>query len=352
MRIKLAILDNDLIYLKRIVSLFNSKYAADLEIYSFTEQETAILNLAANKIDVFLASDSFEIELTQIPSKCGFAYFVDDANVESINDQKAICKFQRVDLIYKQIVSLYSEHAPNLKETMASQGKAKTICFAPVSGGTGATTLSVAASKYLSEKGYRVIYFGLENFSNPDMYFNGEGSECLSDIIYAIKSKKANWPLKLKSVVKKDESGVSFFSQAHTELDVKELNLEDRLELITELVTSGDYDYVIIDSEFSIDDEQLKLFNNFNSVILVCDGTPASVGKLKRAYNSLQIISEQKEWNLLARMGVVYNRFSSKTGVQADIEINVIGGTPVYAQATNEQIIEQLKKMELFDKLI
>ena len=73
---------------------------------------------------------------------------------------------------------------------------------------------------------------------------------------------------------------------------------------------------------------------------------------MKRAYNSLQIISEQKEWNLFARIGVIYNRFSSKTGVQADIDINVIGGTPVYAQATNEQIIEQLSKMELFEKLV
>lgn len=352
MRIKLAILDSDLIYLKRIVSLFNSKYAADLEVYSFTEMETAISNLSSNKIDVFLASDTFDIEVTQIPSKCGFAYFVEDADVESLNEQKAICKFQRVDLIYKQIVSVYSEHAPNIKEATASQGKAKTICFAPVSGGTGASTLAVSASKYLASKGKKVLYFALEEFSNPDLYFSGEGNECLTDIIYAIKSKKANWPLKLKSVVKIDESNVSFFSQAHTELDVMELNFEDRLELITELVTSGDYDYVIIDSDFSLDGEHLKLFNSLSSTILVCDGTPVSVSKLKRAYSSLQILSEQKEWNLLARIGVIYNRFSSKTGMQADIDINVIGGTPVYAQATNEQIIDQLSKMELFEKLV
>lgn len=352
MRIKLAILDSDLIYLKRIVSLFNSKYAADLEVYSFTELEYAIANLTSNKIDVFLASDTFDVDFSQVPSKCGFAYFVEDSSVESLNEQKAICKFQRVDLIYKQIVSVYSEHAPNIKETTGSQGKAKTICFAPVSGGAGATTLAVSAAKYLAAKGKKVLYFGIEELSNPDLYFSGEGAECLSDVIYAIKSKKANWPLKLKSVVKTDESNVSFFSQAHTELDVMELNLEDKLELITELVTSGDYDYVVIDSDFSLGSDHMKLFNSFSSLVLVCDGTPVSASKLERAYSSLQIISEQKEWDLFSRIGVIYNRFSSKTGVQADIDIKVIGGTPVYAQATNNQIIEQLSKMALFEQLV
>lgn len=352
MRIKLAILDSDLIYLKRIVSLFNSKYAADLEVYSFTELEYAIANLTSNKIDVFLASDTFDVEITQIPSRCGFAYLVEDSQVESLNEQKTICKFQRVDLIYKQIVSVYSEHAPNIKEATSSQGKAKTICFAPVSGGTGATTLAVSASKYLAAKGKKVLYFGMEELSNPDLYFSGEGSECLTDVIYAIKSKKANWSLKLKSIVKKDDSDVSFFSQAHTELDVMELDLDDRLELITELVTSGDYDYIVIDSDFSLDSDHLKMYNSFSTIVLVCDGTPVSVSKLKRAYYSLQIIYEQKELDLLTRIGVIYNRFSSKTGIQADIDINVIGGTPVYAQATNNQIIEQLSKMTLFEQLV
>ena len=39
MKIKLAILESDVSYLKRIVSVFNTKFADKLEIYSFTDKE-------------------------------------------------------------------------------------------------------------------------------------------------------------------------------------------------------------------------------------------------------------------------------------------------------------------------
>lgn len=42
MKIKLAILENDVNYLNRIVVAFNTRYADKLEIYSFTKYDAAI----------------------------------------------------------------------------------------------------------------------------------------------------------------------------------------------------------------------------------------------------------------------------------------------------------------------
>ena len=42
MKLKVAILDNDINYLDRLTSTFNSKYADKLEVYSFTEKEKVI----------------------------------------------------------------------------------------------------------------------------------------------------------------------------------------------------------------------------------------------------------------------------------------------------------------------
>lgn len=55
MRIKLAILENDQNYLKRIVSVFSTKYADKLEVYSFTDRELAFQTLDKSRIDVFLS---------------------------------------------------------------------------------------------------------------------------------------------------------------------------------------------------------------------------------------------------------------------------------------------------------
>lgn len=111
MKIKLAILEKDQSYLNRIVTAFSTKYADKFEIYSFTDHAIALATLDSSRIDVLVASDAFEIDITALPKRCGFAYFVDSLDVDTVNDQKAICKFQKADLIYKQILSIYSENA-------------------------------------------------------------------------------------------------------------------------------------------------------------------------------------------------------------------------------------------------
>ena len=82
MKIKLAILERDEGYLGRIISVFSTKYADKFEIYSFTEQKAAMAALDSSKIDVFLVSDAFELDPSALPSRCGFAYFVDSADVD------------------------------------------------------------------------------------------------------------------------------------------------------------------------------------------------------------------------------------------------------------------------------
>ncbi|MFR7893039.1 MAG: hypothetical protein ACLU38_02080 [Dysosmobacter sp.] len=56
---------------------------------------------------MLVASDTFVVE-SKLPKRCQLAYFVESADVDSVNDQRAICKFQKADLIYRQILSIYS----------------------------------------------------------------------------------------------------------------------------------------------------------------------------------------------------------------------------------------------------
>ena len=65
MKIKLAILESDSGYLNRVVPMFINRFADELEIYSFTDVVAAIECLEEKKIDVFLASNVFKIEITK-----------------------------------------------------------------------------------------------------------------------------------------------------------------------------------------------------------------------------------------------------------------------------------------------
>ena len=153
MKIKIAILEKDQSYLTRIVSVFSTKYADKFEIYSFTDLQVAMSYLDEAKIDVFVANDAFDIDVTQLPKRCGFAYFVDVADIEMEREQHAICEFQKAELIYKQILSIYSEKAGSISGLKLGDDSAKILVFASPSGGAGSSVMAASSAVHFVAQG-------------------------------------------------------------------------------------------------------------------------------------------------------------------------------------------------------
>lgn len=353
MKIKLAILEKDTSYLSRIVAVFSTKYADKFEIYSFTDLSVALSSLDSAKIDVLVANDAFEVDVSALPKRCGFAYFVDSADIETENEQRAICKYQKVDLIYKQILSVYSEKAGSISGLKLDEESTKIIFFSSVSGGTGASSMAAAAAMRYAGQGKKVLYLNLEKFGSADTFFSGEGQFDMSDVIFALKSKKANLSLKLESCVKQDLSGVCFYSQAQIALDMLELGCEEIVRMISELKLTGGYDYIIVDADFGLDKDSLKLYRLAHSVVWVGDGSEVSNTKVFRAYNALSTLEANAESPLVNRLCLIYNKFSNKTSqVLTDIGLKDVGGVPRFEHATQEMVLEQLKAKDMLDKII
>lgn len=352
MRIKLAILEKDQSYLNRIVTAFSTKYADKFEIYSFTDQAIALSTLDPNRIDVLVASDAFDVDITALPKRCGFAYFVDSPDVDQLNDQRAICKFQRADLIYKQILSVYSEKAGSVSGLKFGDESAKVFAFCSACGGVGTSSMAASAAIYFASKNCKTLYLNLEKFGGSDAFFTGEGQFDMSDIVFALKSKKTNLSLKLESCVKQDRTGVYFYSQPKIALDVHELNAEDIIRLVSEIKLSGSYDYIVLDIDFAIDKGTLSILHQTHAVVMVSDGSEIANAKTFRAHQALSILEQDSDSSIMNRLALVYNKFSNKTGKALEgLNIKNIGGAPRYEHATTKQVIDQLSKMEMFGKI-
>jgi len=353
MKIKLAILEKDQSYLNRIVSVFGTKYADRFQLYSFTDMEVAFSTLETAKVEVLVASDAFEVDVSKLPKRCGFAYFVDSADVETLNGQRAICKFQKADLIYKQILSIYSENAGNVSGLKFGDDSSKIIFFQPVSGGVGASSMAAACAIHFAAKGKKTLYLNLERFGSSNLFFQADGQFDMSDIIFALKSKKTNLAMKLESCVKQAENGVYFYDQSKIALDMMELNSDDVMRLISELQLTGSYDYIIVDTDFSIDREALKVYRKAHTVVWVGDGSELSNMKLFRAFNALNIIAQNADSPIPTRLVLLYNKFSNKTGrMLTDIGVRDIGGAPRFEHATTQQVLTQLSAREMFDAIM
>ena len=352
MKIKLAILESDQSYLNRIVTAFSTKYSDKFQIYSFTNPDMAFNVLESEKIDVLIANDSFDIDVSALPQRCTFAYFVDSKDVDTHNEQVAISKFQKAEMIYKQILSLYSENAGKLTGLKLNDDASKLFVFATPSGGAGSSAMAAACAKHFASKGKKTLYLNLEDFGSSDVFFSGEGQFNMSDIIFALKSKKANLSMKLESCVKQDESGVYFFSQSNVALDMLELTNEEKLRLISELKLTGSYDYIILDMDFGLSKDFMNIYKQANSIVAVGDGSDSSNSKIHRAYVALSTMEQGSDVTIANRLLLLYNKFSNKTGkALADTDIKNIGGAPRYEHATVSQVVDQLSKLSDLDKI-
>ena len=353
MKIKLAVLDNDQIYLQRLVSSLSMKYSDKFEIYSFTDEKIAVETIAQSRIDVLIASDSFKIDAKVLPSNCGFAYLVNSADIEMLDDQRVISKFQKIDMIYKQILSIYSENAGAISGLKIGDDGTRVIFFSSPNGGTGTSSTAAACALSYAKQGKKALYLNLEKFGSSDIFFEAEGQFDMSDIIYALKSRKTNLAMKIESCVKQDSSGVFFFSKSKVALDMFELTDEDIMRLINELKLTGSYDYIIVDVDFSMNQETMKLYKEGSVVVWVGDGSEYSNTKIQRAYEALKLKEQNAEMPLFNRVCLIYNRFSSKTGkTVGDIGIRNVGGAQVFANGTPKQIIENLSNNDMFNKII
>ena len=352
MRIKLAILERDVSYLKRIVSVFGNKYADKFEIYSFTDQEVAFETLDKAKIDVLLADDSFEIDPESLPRRCGFAYLVESADIDMVSEQRAIFKYQKVELIYKQILSVYSEKASSVSGVRLDDDSCKVIAFTAASGGTGSSSVAAACALHFAAAGKKTLFLELERFGKSDSFFSAEGQFTMSDVVFAVKSKKTNLALKLESTVRQDPRGVYFFAGSPIALDMMELKADECIQLISELQLTGGYDYIIIDIEFSLDKSMLSIYRKAHALVLVTDGTEIANLKTVRAVEALNILEQNADSPLTSRLALIYNKASNSASKAVSVEIKTIGSATRYSQATVQQVITELAGKSFFDKIV
>lgn len=352
MKIKLAILESDVDFLKNYSIALSSRFSDKLEVYTFSNLENAMSALADSRIDVFLAGDNFEIDTSNIPEECGFAYLVDSNDIKSFKSEHTVCRFQKIDLIYRDILGIFSEKEYIVSGSNMANTNCKVLLFTGIEGGTGASSAAAACALYFAQNGKRVLYLNIEKFGSADMFFYGEGQYTMSDIVYNIKSKKSNLSLKLESSVKIDKRGVYFFSSPNLVLDLLELDIEDKKLLINTLVMSSQYDYIVIDCDFGMQKDDLELYSMANEIILVGDGSEISNDKTVRAIASIQILEQEKNMSICRKTMLLYNRFNNYTGRTIEnLDIRTIAGIPPFENLNTQQIITKISGMQFFNVL-
>ncbi len=353
MKIKLCILANDVTYLNRLVAFITSRHQENFEVYSFTENELALKTIQVQKIDILLVEESCNINAKEFLDMLYVIYLVESRDVEIIDKCPAIFKYQKTELIVKSIWNFYSEVLGNMKKANKhANDNCKVFAFASPCGGSGSSALAAASALYFAKHGKNVMYLSLEKVSSSDIYFYEEGTQTLSDMIFALKSKKTNLNLKLEACLKHDVHNISFFSQAKQILDMYELTFEEQKELINVIIESDMFDMLILDLDFSLTSEMKELYMLADKLVVSSDGSEISNHKIERIYNALIIQEQGERTSLLEHMVLIYNRFNNIVGnSQCNVALTTLGTIPVINDVTSSQIPEKISMYDLWKNL-
>ena len=352
MKIKLALLSGDTNYLSRITAAFTSKYADKLEVCSFSDPGVAMAALAEQRSSVFISDDCFEIDESRLPRRCGLAYLVESPDIESFNGKPAVCKYQKVEMIYKTILQVFSDTvSDSIGIRPDADSAVRFVTFVSAASGAGASVSAAACAKSFAQAGQRTLFLNFETLGVLDPFFSGPGHADFGDVIFAVLAKKTNLSLRLESCVRQDASGVFFFAPPKTALDMNAIKAEDIQRLITDLKFTGTYDNIVIDCSFSLCEKMLELFRQSTSIVFVLDGGVLSSAKFRRAYQAMDILDRQYDRALLPKLCVFYNRFANAEGQTLGDDIRSIGWAPWYERASEQQVVAQLSGLGIFQTL-
>lgn len=350
MKIKLAVIDNDKLYLHRLANSINNKYSEKIVIYTFDSLDSAAGVLNETKFDLMLLSAEFDH--ARFSDACSVAYFVASNEIESYKDCPAICKFQSIEMIYKQILDVFSETNSDIiaiKNKNGESGSRVIICQS-IAGGDGGSTVAAALAINIARKGRKVLYLNYEKIMSTDVFFSAQGASSFNDVIYAVKSKKNNLNIKLEASVKSDQNGVFFYSGCKTALDMSELTEDEKIYLLKVLKNCGRYDDIIVDMNFEFNKFSEEMYEIASKILVVCNGRKMSVYKCNSAIKSFALIDGQNGCGITDKLLLLYNMFVN--GVSDTVSyanITVAGGVPQYDHMSPYDIAVRISQMKFFD---
>lgn len=326
-RIKVAVIDARESYLRKLLQAFSSEYSDRLEIFAFSTVESAEAFLKTKSVDVLLVSSEFADEGLEGKGGAVLAYLTDNASVDTIFGHRAICRFQKTEMIYKGILDVCSGKFDHVREKSAISGSSKIIVFFSAGGGVGASTLAAACAIGAAKRGLKAFYLNLEVLGSSTTFFRGSGNGGLEDILFAIGAKKSNVGMRLQMLAKTSPHGVRFLDSCENIADVLDMT-GDQLEVLVQTVASSERsDVIVLDADFAMTPLAMATLNIAHLSVFVSNGTEVSNRKFERAYQMLQVLRQRGEISSNCKVALAYNNFRSKWGKRPVNDLVPVVGT-------------------------
>lgn len=266
MNISIAIVDKNREYLDRLVEVLQEY--KELTVSLFTSAERLEQVLQTKKIDIVLYDpDICDEEVKFNGCGLGICLYSDEAqNTALYSDAPKVLKYQRVSMLYKEIVKLYAEKA-NLSFDFGDLKTTRMLAVYSPIGGSGKTTIALAMASKMASYGKNVLYLNFEQLSSS-VCVNPVKEDGLISLVEAV-NENVNFELKMKGLMKKGINGVLYVEGFERIVDYNTVTQEEARNVLDNIRKSDVCDIVIVDMNSYIDNIARVVFELASDIIVV-----------------------------------------------------------------------------------
>lgn len=331
MLIKIAVADDDQEYVQRLV--YGLERYNSLSISVYTEAKSLENALQTKRFDVLLFTPHVFKGQSSLPkhTACILLNDVEEALPDTCRDFVKIEKYQQISSIYQKMLGQYAEVCGNQGTDGGNRTK-KILFYSPV-GGSGKTTLSLAAAACIAQRGHSVLYVNLEELASDDCFLpQSAGRKGMSELLERLDSD-INFSLKLQGLANTKMENFFYLNHYESPNDIYEMEKEELEKLINVIGSAGLYEYLVIDGGISLDGKTLTLFECVDKIVLVDKSDGAAKAKMQCFLRQLHVINEYSR-----KMLRVLN-FGTECGNALEMELPIVEVVQRARSAETEKVI-------------
>jgi cellulose biosynthesis protein BcsQ len=326
-KIRLVIADLNTKYLDLLSDfIMTTEYNEKFTIQTFSQQESFDKYRTEPRDTDLLLVDT-ELLSDMLPAIDTSRIFVLADHDSTRNSLIHINKYQPLNQLLDRILSIYFAKEGIEQNPIIGSKKTKTISVFSAIGFCGKTTLSLNLCKILSEQGHKVFYLNLEYMSSP--VIQGDNDNAFSKLLYHIKNKTLEQVEMQLEVLKQHNQTLRFdyVPAPRMAQEMLDMNRQDSNMIIDVIVKSGQYDYLVIDLEASLQERILGALQKSDVVYWLLIDDINCLFKTQRLIEELQLIYNNT--NLQPKVSYVLNKsLNQRFNDIQSFGINIQGSLP------------------------
>ncbi len=295
------------------------------------------------QLDAMIAERAVEAVLVPEALKEEYPSFIGDIHVgyfteEPMEEPGELFRYQARRELFRDLEAVLAQEDTAVKMVVFTGAESNVGCSAAAS--------AYAAKLASGEK--RVLYINMNSLGDDTCIYQGGNPRDLGFLLTELKNG-GDMGAAMASVLNRDTSGVYFYDNAAAPMSLMDVKEEEMTGFFNRLKESGEFQYLVVESSFSLNYGLLAACQCADRVVLLSDGTAACNYRLHKIWEIL----ENRNRELCGKSVLLYNKFHKQYGRYYEGQTPVcVGCIESFPPSGALQLVDQLTELPIWKELL